>query len=314
MSPISSRNNVPPLARSKTPARASTPVATPRSIPKSSDSKSSAGSAAQLMATKGPPTPATTIVQRPRHQLLPGPTCTEHEDRDVDVRQPIDDGRHVAEHGTHPHQRRTTVAIAELGAQGPVLRRDAFVECGVLERHRDRGRDQPEQPLVRVSQHVRVRTPDADHGEVSPARRHRVQQRRAHPVQARRQRLRPRAYRHRRTDRHLPEDAGRGEGREGLVRSVPCSDRGARHEAQPPGPLVDGPERGNVHPELVPEQRDDRRTDGSRHDLARECVTEEPHERQLLDPLQQARRSPLEAPAGAARRFPRVASHHGSRL
>ena len=55
MSPISSRNSVPPAASRKRPLRVCTaPVNAPRSWPKSSLSSSSRGMAAVLMATKGP--------------------------------------------------------------------------------------------------------------------------------------------------------------------------------------------------------------------------------------------------------------------
>src|SRR5690242_15202885 len=54
MSPISSRNSVPPSAISKRPLRAAiAPVKEPFSWPKSSDSSSSEGMAPQLTATKG---------------------------------------------------------------------------------------------------------------------------------------------------------------------------------------------------------------------------------------------------------------------
>src|SRR6266545_4226964 len=55
MSPISSRKSVPPSASSNLPRRRATaPVKAPRSWPKSSDSISSSGTAAQLTSTKGP--------------------------------------------------------------------------------------------------------------------------------------------------------------------------------------------------------------------------------------------------------------------
>ena len=55
MSPISSRNSVPPSACSKRPRRdACAPVKAPRSWPKSSDSSRSFGIAAVLIATNGP--------------------------------------------------------------------------------------------------------------------------------------------------------------------------------------------------------------------------------------------------------------------
>jgi hypothetical protein len=53
-SPISSRKMVPPEASSNLPSRWSTPVATPRSMPKSSLSSKLSGTAAQLIAMKGP--------------------------------------------------------------------------------------------------------------------------------------------------------------------------------------------------------------------------------------------------------------------
>ena len=55
MSPISSRNSVPPSACSKRPAlRALAPVKAPFSCPNSSDSIRSRGIAAMLTATNGP--------------------------------------------------------------------------------------------------------------------------------------------------------------------------------------------------------------------------------------------------------------------
>src|SRR6185312_3648419 len=55
ISPISSRNSVPPLAASNKPGRAvAAPVNAPLPWPNSSDSRSSAGSAATLTATKAP--------------------------------------------------------------------------------------------------------------------------------------------------------------------------------------------------------------------------------------------------------------------
>ena len=55
MSPISSRNSVPPSASSKRPAlRELAPVKAPFSWPNNSDSIRSRGIAAMLMATKGP--------------------------------------------------------------------------------------------------------------------------------------------------------------------------------------------------------------------------------------------------------------------
>ena len=54
-SPISSSSNVPPRAASKSPCRVwKAPVKAPRTLPNSSLSTSSGGSAAQLTATKGP--------------------------------------------------------------------------------------------------------------------------------------------------------------------------------------------------------------------------------------------------------------------
>ena len=54
MSPISSRNSVPPLASTKSPRRVCVaPVNDPRTCPKSSLSSSASGTAAQLTATNG---------------------------------------------------------------------------------------------------------------------------------------------------------------------------------------------------------------------------------------------------------------------
>ena len=87
MSPISSRNRVPPSAISTRPSRAlSAPVNAPFSCPKSSDSSSSAGIAAQLTETRRPFRPDAAWIARatsslpvpvsPRTRTLVGASAT----------------------------------------------------------------------------------------------------------------------------------------------------------------------------------------------------------------------------------------------
>src|SRR5207342_897209 len=77
MSAISSRKIVPPSASSNLPRRRATaPVKAPRSWPKSSDSISSSGTAAQLTSTKGP----SARVDGARDQLLAGAALAVDED------------------------------------------------------------------------------------------------------------------------------------------------------------------------------------------------------------------------------------------
>ena len=71
MSPISSRNRVPPSACSKRPTeRAAAPVKAPFSWPNNSLSMRSRGMAAMLMATNGPPLRLPIIVQCLRDEFL----------------------------------------------------------------------------------------------------------------------------------------------------------------------------------------------------------------------------------------------------
>ncbi len=74
MSPISSRNSVPPSACSKRPRRCvCAPVKAPRSWPKSSLSSKSFGMAAVLMATKGPPATGECLCSARATSSLPEP-------------------------------------------------------------------------------------------------------------------------------------------------------------------------------------------------------------------------------------------------
>jgi len=74
MSPISSRNSVPPSACSKRPRRmVCAPVKAPRSWPNSSLSSRSLGMAAVLMATKGPPARGECLCSARATSSLPEP-------------------------------------------------------------------------------------------------------------------------------------------------------------------------------------------------------------------------------------------------
>ena len=102
MSPISSRNSVPPSACSKRPdARCIAPVKAPFSCPKSSLSIRSRGIAAMFTATNGPLAPLSIVVEGARHEFLPGSGLAGDHDREV--------GLHQSREGTVDllHRRRT---------------------------------------------------------------------------------------------------------------------------------------------------------------------------------------------------------------
>ena len=92
MSPISSRNSVPPSACSNRPTlRALAPVNAPFSWPNSSLSISSRGIAAMLTGDERAAAALAEIVQRPRHQLLAGAGLAGDQHREVGAHQPGDD-------------------------------------------------------------------------------------------------------------------------------------------------------------------------------------------------------------------------------
>ena len=121
MSPTSSRKTVPPRASSNFPGRASTPVATPRSMPKSSDSRSVSGSAAQLMATNGPslrgefPWISRATISLP----VPDSPADEH------VRLTVGHARHEIDHALHLRR------VADHQSIG-VLAQHALLEVAIL--------------------------------------------------------------------------------------------------------------------------------------------------------------------------------------
>ena len=84
MSPISSRNRVPPLPCSNLPMRRrSAPVKAPFSWPNSSLSSSVSGMAAQLRARNGALALRAVLVDGPGHQLLAGAALAGDQHRDV---------------------------------------------------------------------------------------------------------------------------------------------------------------------------------------------------------------------------------------
>ena len=91
MSPISSRNSVPPAACSNLPiCRATAPVKAPFSCPNSSLSISSAGIAAALTATNGPVGAVAELVDRLGDQLLAGARFAEDQHGQVVAQHPRD--------------------------------------------------------------------------------------------------------------------------------------------------------------------------------------------------------------------------------
>ena len=96
MSPISSRNSVPPSACSKRPRRCCcAPVKEPRSWPNSSDSSRSLGIAAVLIAMNGFGRARTVPVQRARDKLLAGARLAGDQHRRARLREPADGAEHL---------------------------------------------------------------------------------------------------------------------------------------------------------------------------------------------------------------------------
>src|SRR4051794_13163168 len=95
MSPISSRNSVPPSACSKRPMRClSAPVNAPFSWPKSSDSRRFSCSAAQFTLTKFRDAQRV-VVRRARDELLAGPRFAANEHGRIALRDLLDDVEHA---------------------------------------------------------------------------------------------------------------------------------------------------------------------------------------------------------------------------
>ena len=96
MSPISSRNSVPPSACSKRPMRClSAPVNAPFSWPKSSDSSRFSCSAAQFTLTKLRAVAQRVVVDRAGDELLAGARFAADEHRRVALRDLLDDVEHA---------------------------------------------------------------------------------------------------------------------------------------------------------------------------------------------------------------------------
>ena len=95
MSPISSRNSVPPVAARTCRSSASrAPVNAPFSWPNSSLSSSVSGIAAQLIATNGPFARGLSCVDRAGDQLLAGAALAQKQDRNVGRRHFFDCSQH----------------------------------------------------------------------------------------------------------------------------------------------------------------------------------------------------------------------------
>ena len=137
MSPISSRNSVPPCASSKRPRRSVlAPVKAPRSWPNSSASSRSRGIAAAFSATKGPPARAM-AVQRPRHQLLAGAGLARDQHRDLGLGQPADGAKdflHGGGRGLRHHPALVVLRLV-LPGRGLILLR-GLLHRALDQRHR----------------------------------------------------------------------------------------------------------------------------------------------------------------------------------
>ena len=100
ISPISSRNSVPPFAASKKPTlRRSAPVNAPFSWPNSSLSSSDSGSAAQLMPRWAPRCAARALVDRFGHELLADAGLAEDQHGHRGVGDAIDERVHAPHRG-----------------------------------------------------------------------------------------------------------------------------------------------------------------------------------------------------------------------
>src|SRR5712692_8128723 len=112
ISPISSRNSVPPSASSMSPGLTLTaPVKAPFSCPKSSLSSTSRGRAPQWIGTKA--WPRRPIVNGAGHELFAGPALAEDEHRRLRGRDAVDQPEDLLHLGIG----RDDAAVAALGAQ-----------------------------------------------------------------------------------------------------------------------------------------------------------------------------------------------------
>ena len=121
-SPISSRNSVPPSARSNQPRRcAAAPVKLPRSWPNSSESISSGGIAPQLTRRIGPVARLRPLVDRARDHLLAGAGLAEDQHRRAGRRDLLDRAHHLAQPGVGADDRDADVADLEPRRARPSL-------------------------------------------------------------------------------------------------------------------------------------------------------------------------------------------------
>ena len=116
ISPISSRKIVPVWACSNLPMRVvAAPVKAPFSWPKSSLSRSSAGSAAQLTFTNGRLLARRALVDGARHQLLADAALAADEHGDVAVGDLLDDRRDRLHLGVvAPEEERPVLVVGQL--------------------------------------------------------------------------------------------------------------------------------------------------------------------------------------------------------
>ena len=179
MSPISSRNSVPPSACSKRPRRElCAPVNAPRSWPKSSDSSRSFGMAAVLIAMNGPGARGAVPVQRTRDELLAGAGLAGDEHGGARLRQPSDRAKDLLHRGRlAQHLRRAARRRLDRRLRGRFRHRAPDERHGMIDVERLRqvfegaaleGRDGAVQ--------VRVRGHD-DHGKARKALLHLVEER-----------------------------------------------------------------------------------------------------------------------------------------
>jgi hypothetical protein len=166
MSPISSRNSVPPSACSKRPRRsASAPVNEPFSWPNSSDSSSSAVNRRGVQRDEGLVGARAVPVQRTGDEFLAGARFTGDQHRHAGARQPADRAKHLlhrgrlAQHLRNPrgrrrrlfgasshlvrgaaHQVHRLVDVERLGQvfeRAALVGRDGAVQVGVRRHHDD---------------------------------------------------------------------------------------------------------------------------------------------------------------------------------
>ena len=174
MSPISSRNSVPPLAAAKRPSRRrSAPVNAPFSWPNSSDSSRVSGTAAQFTARNRPPRRRARPVDGLRHELLAGAALPQQEHGGVALGHRADLAHRLLHDLRAPEDAVQPLLPLDLRAQPLVLAPQPVVVERAPHRHRDLGQlEGLRQVVVRALAHGLDRGLErAERGHEDDARR-----------------------------------------------------------------------------------------------------------------------------------------------